>query len=316
MNKEALLDSVNSYLAIKEVLGFKVYSTKILLMDFVDYVSKLNFSGFISAQIAIDWACVSSKKRGIAGQTARLSQVRGFLFFLKASFPETEIPSHNLLATVRRQSPYLFTQEQINQLLNATLRMKPQDSLRPILWYTLIGLLASTGLRIGEALRLKISDVNLDNDPAYLRIVETKFRKSRLVPLHPTTTQKLKQYVKQRQKLGYNALSDFFFVSEKGTCLDKSCVWLSFRRLTKRLGMLPNQGGRYPSLHSLRHSFAIERLRQWYILGMDVQKMIANLSVYLGHVKPQDSYWYLTATPELLLAASERFLTYQEGSKN
>ena len=312
MNKNDLQRSLDSYLAIREALGFKMHTTRILLTDFVDYLYTNNISGPIRAQVAIDWATSGSTTRGPGGQAARLSQVRGFLSFLRASAPETEIPDQRLLASTRRPLPYLFTSTEIAKLLEGAAKMRPQDSLRPILWQTLLGLLASTGLRVGEALRLKISDVLLQADPPHLRIIETKFRKSRLVPLHPATAQHLRHYQEQRKRLGYDALSDSFFISESGKALNHTCVWLSFRRLTRRLGILPPDGSRNPCLQCLRHTFAVERLREWYRLGVDVQALIPNLSVYLGHLRPQETYWHLTATPELLTAAAEKFQRYAE----
>lgn len=310
MTKDDLQRRLDSYLAIRDALGFRMQPTRILLMDFVQYLNGLNLTGPIRAQAAIDWATSGSVTRGPGGQAARLSQVRGFLAFLRASFPDTEVPDHHLLARSRRPMPYLFTAADIIRLLEATVTMRPRHSLRPLLWRTLIGLLASTGLRVSEALRLKIGDLMLEADPPHLRIVETKFRKSRLVPLHPTTADRLQQFAQQRRQLGYNALSDFFLMSELGQGLARSCVWLSFRRLTHRLGILPRDGGRHPSLGCLRHTFAVERLREWYRDGVDVQAMIPNLSVYLGHLRPEESYWYLTATPELLATAAERFQRY------
>lgn len=312
MNKDNLQRSLDSYLAIREALGFRMHTTRILLTDFVEYLCTHNISGPIRAQVTIDWATSGSTTRGPGGQAARLSQVRGFLSFLRASVPETEIPDQRLLASARRSLPYLFTSIEIAQLLEGAMKMRPQGSLRPILWQTLLGLLASTGLRVGEALRLKIGDVLLQADPPHLRIVETKFRKSRLVPLHLTTAQQLRHYEEQRKRLGYNALSDSFFISEHGKALDHTSVWLSFRRLTRRLGILPRDGSRNPCLQCLRHTFAVERLREWYRLGMDVQALIPNLSVYLGHLRPEETYWYLTATPELLTAAAEKFQRYAE----
>jgi integrase/recombinase XerD len=312
MNKDGLQRNLDSYLAIREALGFRMHATRVLLKDFVEYLCAHNLSGPIRAQMAIDWATSGSATRGAGGQAARLSLTRGFLSFLRASAPETEVPDRNLLAAARRPLPFLFTPAEIAQLLDGALQMQPRNSLRPLLWQTLIGLLASTGLRVSEALRLKIGEVMLDTDPPYLRIVETKFRKSRLVPLHPTTAQQLCHYAGQRKYLGYVALSDIFFSSEKGKALGQSSAWLSFRRLTKRLGILPRQGGRHPSMHCLRHTFAVERLRQWYRLGVDVQAMMPNLSVYLGHLSPKESYWYLTATPELLTTAAAAFRRYTE----
>jgi integrase len=174
---------------------------------------------------------------------------------------------------------------------------------------TLLGLLASTGLRIGEAIRLTMDDVRLDDRPAHLRVLESKFRKSRLVPVDPTTAAALADYVRRRHKLGYHALSESFFVNERGAPLDAGVLGCWFGKLTGKAGLRPIQeGARRPSLHSFRHSFAVRRLRTWHEAGLDVQALLPTLSVYLGHVRPEDTYWYLTATPDLLRAAGARFV--------
>jgi integrase len=167
--------------------------------------------------------------------------------------------------------------------------------------------MVSTGIRVGEAIRLKCSDVDLEVDHPHLRIIESKFGKSRLVPLHATTAEKLKQYVRLRTRLGYSARSDAFFVSERGAHLNYGCLVQWFIRITRRLGMFPSDGRRTPTLHGLRHHFAIERLVSWSREGLCIQDLAPQLSVYLGHVKPQQSYWYLTATPELLRVAGDSF---------
>jgi integrase len=312
MNLTELRQCLDSYLAIKEALGFKIQPTRILLHDFLRFVENRGISEPLRAQIAVDWACDASSARGASGQVQRLSLVRGFLSFLRSIEPETEVPDHKLLTGSRRPTPYLFTPAQIIQLLNEASRMKPAGSLRPHLWQALIGLLASTGLRVGEAIRLKVDDLKLEADPPYLLVSETKYRKSRLVPLHPTSAMQLRRYAEKRRELGYDTLSDHFFVSERGNPLGQDTLWLTFKRMTQRLGMHPTDGRRRPTFHSLRHGFAVERLRGWYCAGVDVHAMLPNLSVYLGHLRPQDSYWYLTATPELLNAAGERFRQYAE----
>lgn len=313
MNKDELQRYLETYIAIRGTLGYRTHITEILLKDFVDYVVEHLSSGPIRTQLAIDWACSGSTTRGPSGQSSRLSQVRGFLSFLRAAAPDTEVPDHRMLATSRRPIPYLFTQAEINRLLEGAMRMSPRNSLRPLLWHTLIGLLASTGLRIGKTLRLKESDVRLDSNPPHLLIAETKFNKTRLVPLHPSTAEKLRLYAVQRKALGYDTLSDYFFISETGKALYPHTVWRSFRRLTKRLGMSLPKNGRRPSIHCLRHTFAVERLLEWYRAGIDVRAAAPNLSVYLGHIGIEESYWYLTATPELLGVAAERFQRYAEG---
>jgi integrase/recombinase XerD len=173
-----------------------------------------------------------------------------------------------------------------------------------------LGLLASTGLRVGEALRLQIDQVKLDLDLPQLHILETKFHKSRVVPLHPSTATHLRHYQAQRARLHYDGLSEAFFVSERGRYLHHRALHDWFTRLCQRLAIAPTHGERAPCLTSFRHTFAVTRMQQWYQQGRDVQALLPHLSVYLGHVHPQDSYWYLTAVPELLSAAAHQFEAY------
>jgi integrase len=174
----------------------------------------------------------------------------------------------------------------------------------------LLGLLASTGLRVGEAVRLTVSDLQLSATPPRLLVRHTKFDKSRWVPLHPTTAARLDEYLGQRRKLAYDALSDSFFVSEKGTALRISSLGRWFGQVVVRVGLWPEKGKRWPSLRSFRHTFAVRRLRVWYEEGADLTTLLPHLSVYLGHVSPEETYWYLTATPELLSLAAQRFCRY------
>jgi integrase/recombinase XerD len=236
--------------------------------------------------------------------------VRGFLAYLRATLPATEVPPHDVVASARRPTPYLLTTRQIQMLMQAAQEAGPQGALRPHTLATVIGLLASTGLRVGEALRLTMADMHLESVPPFLHIRETKFHKSRLVPLHLSTVHQLRQYMAVRATLRYDALSDVVFVSEKGHMLRHQTLGDWFGALCGRLRIEPRDDGRRPSLHALRHRFAIERIRQWYRDGCDVQALLPNLSVYLGHLRPQESYWYLTATPELLTEAAARFQRY------
>jgi integrase/recombinase XerD len=164
--------------------------------------------------------------------------------------------------------------------------------------------------RIGEALRLKITDLCLEYDPLHLRILQTKFHKSRLVPLHPTTAANLRLYAQRRTQLGYAGLSDAFFVSERGTHLKYLPLQRWLARTAPQLEWRPTDERRRPSWHSLRHTFAVRRLTTWSQAGADVQSLAPYLSIYLGHVSPEESYWYLSATPELLGAAAESFQRY------
>jgi integrase/recombinase XerD len=307
MNTDFLDTQLLAYLSLREALGFQMHAEKRLLPAFVAYVKAQPNSTPIQAQMALAWACQESTCRGPSGAARRLSMARGFLRYLQASVPDTEVPVPGLLPTPRRPKPFLFTPTQITALLEAAHASRPRGSLRPHTLASLLGLLASTGLRVGEAIRLQIDQVKLDLDPPQLHILETKFHKSRIVPLHPSTAECLRHYHEQRAHLRYDGLSKALFVSEQGRHLQYRTLHDWFARLCQRLAIAPPAGGRQPCLMSFRHTFAVTRMQRWYQQGVDVQALLPHLSVYLGHVHPQESYWYLTAVPELLSAAAHRF---------
>ncbi len=317
MNAGFLDTQLTAYLGLRTALGFQLHAARLLLPEFVAYLQARDLTEPVRAQVALDWACVGSARRGPGGSARRLSIARGFLSYLRASLPQTEVPAHGLLPTPRRRKPYIFSPAQVTALSVAARESRPRGSLRPHTLATLIGLLVSTGLRSGEAIRLTIADVMLDLDPPQLHIRQTKFGKSRIVPLHPSTAEQLRGYATERAELGYDALSPAFFVAEQGQALGYRAVHAWFLRLCRRLALKAPEGGRGPCLTSFRHTFAVTRLQRWYQHGLDVQALLPHLSVYLGHVRPQESYWYLTAVPELLGAAAERFRTYAiEGGRH
>ncbi len=312
MNPLDLQSRLDAYLAIREALGIPIRPSRLLLQDFVRYLAQHADAEPIRARLAVDWACSTSATRGVSGQSSRLSLARGFLMHLKASLPETEVPDSNLICVPRRPHPYLFAAAEIIRVLAAAGRLSPRGSLRPCTHQTLFGLLACTGLRPSEAIKLLVSDVQLDETVPRLLIHHAKFQKSRWVPLHPTAAEQLRGYAELRREMKYDGLSDMFFISEQGRPLDYNVLQRTFRRLIRRLGLSPRPGQRRPTLHSFRHTFAVERLRQWYEAGADARALLPNLSIYLGHVDPAATYWYLTATPELLGAAAQLFQRYAE----
>jgi integrase/recombinase XerD len=315
MSAAVLETHLVAYLSLREALGFQIRAEKLLLPEFVAFIQAQGITGPIRAHLALDWACQASAQRGASGAAQRLSIARGFLTYLQASMPDTEVPDHGLLPRPRRTNPYLFTPSQVTALFEAAQVRQPRGSLRPYTLATLIGLLASTGLRIGEAIRLQIGDVKLDRDPPQLHILETKFHKSRIVPLHPSTAAQLRLYGERRARWRYDALSEAFLVSEQGQPLRHQTLHAWFARLCRRLGFQPPEGARGPCLMSFRHTFAVTCVRRWYEQGQDVRALLPHLSVYLGHIRPQESYWYLTAVPELLSAAAQRFQTYVMGGR-
>jgi integrase len=301
---------LEAYLAIRDALGLTAGTRARLLRSFLDYTCGATAPGMpIRAMTAVAWACDHAPPGcGDAGKAHRLMIARGFLTYLSAVVPGTEVPAYGLLAGHRRRRPYILSDAEIEALTAAASTAPPRDGLRPTMLATLLGLLASTGLRIGEAIRLTMDDVRLDDRPAHLRVLESKFRKSRLVPVDPTTAAALAGYVRRRHDLGYHALSEIFFVNERGGSLDAGVLGCWFGKLTSKAGLRPiREGARRASLHSFRHSFAVRRLLAWHEAGLDVQALLPTLSVYLGHVRPEDTYWYLTATPDLLRVAGSRF---------
>lgn len=258
MNPGDLLLHLEAYLALENALGFSVRARERLLRDFVAFVEVHNTTGTISSQIALDWACSVSARCGVSGRAARLSIARRFLFHLSAMVPGIEVPSASLLARPQRSKPFLFSTEEISRLLNAALSIGAQASLQPRTLSTLLGLLVSSGLRANEALNLEVSDVLLDLDPPQLEIRKTKFNKSRLVPIHETVANKLRQYAELRHRLNYETLSDYFFVSKQGGRIRYKALYSAFQKLVSGLGIQAREGSRSPSLHSFRHGFCCE----------------------------------------------------------
>ena len=312
MNADFLDTQLVAYLSLRQALGFQMQAEKVLLREFIAFVQTQESTGPIRAQVALEWACQESIRRGPGGAARRLSIARGFLSYLQASAPDTEVPAPGLLPAPQRPKPFLFTPTQITVLLEGAQASGPQGSLRPHTLSCFLGLLASTGLRVGEAIRLQINQVKLELDPPQLHILATKFHKSRIVPLHPSTAERLRQYHERRAHLHYDALSDAFLVSEQGQHLKYRALYDWFTRLCQRLAIQPIAGRRPPCLSAFRHTFAVTRMQRWYEQGLDVQALLPHLSVYLGHVHPQESYWYLTSVPELLSTAANRFETFAQ----
>src|SRR5215813_240992 len=209
-------------------------------------------------------------------------------------------------------SPYLFSPADLRRLLEAARHLSSRSAWAATTYPTLLGLLASCGLRVGEALRLQLHDVALETTLPHLQIRHTKFRKTRLVALHPTTVEHLRHYADLRQRFGKARGATSFFVSDRGSPLSYDLVQAIFHRLVQELALKPTAGQRRPTLHSLRHTFTVQRLLLWARQGLAVQDWVPHLAVYLGHRRPEDSYWYLTATPELLETAAVAFEQYVE----
>lgn len=298
-----LTKAIHDYLALRRSLGFKLRSAGKLLTKFALFMEQQN-ADVITIQLALEWA-----QQPINAQPAlwaqRLSYVRCFARHHAASDPKTEIPSPSLLPfRAARAHPYLYTSEEIEGLLERALELSPRLELRRWTFHTLLGLLSVTGLRVGEALRLKLDDVDLDS--GVLTVRGTKFGKSRLVPIHASTQDALANYRMRRANHLGDSDSTYFFVTGTGNPVDGADVRRVFYRLSRQTGLRGIHDSHGPRLHDFRHRFAVETLLGWYRTGEDVERRLPVLSTYLGHVHVSDTYWYLSAHPELMTLAMNR----------
>lgn len=295
-----LAEAVHEYLALRRALGFKLRRATWLLPQFVSYL-QAHGSAVITTALALRWARLPSD---ITPEwlAVRLGVVRRFAEHHRAFDPRTEVPPAGLLLyRTERRTPHLYADSEIAALMRQA-RCLP-DPLLSATYTTLIGLLAATGMRVGEALALDHHDV--DWRRALVTVRDGKFRKSREVLLHHTTLAALHDYAVRRDHLRPHRFAPTFFLSSKGTPVRYQNFHRVFFRFVRRLG-LTHRPGRPPHIHDLRHTFAVRTLRDAYAAGVDVEARMPALSTYLGHVDPTTTYWYLTATPELLALAGER----------
>jgi integrase/recombinase XerD len=298
-----LTKAIHDYLALRRNLGFKLRDAGMVLAKFAVFMEQQN-AECITTQRVLEWA-----QQPINAQPAlwaqRLSYVRCFARHHIASDPKTEIPAPGLLPfRPQRANPYLYSDEEIKRLLEAALTLSPVMELRRWTFHVLLGLLSVTGLRVGEALRLKLDDVDLDN--GVLTVRGTKFGKSRLVPIHVSTREVLADYGSRRARLLGERDAAHFFVTQTGHQLDGGDVRRVFYRLSRQIGLRAVNDSHGPRLHDLRHRFAVETLLGWYRSGQDVERRLPVLSTYLGHVHVSDTYWYLSAHPALMNLAMNR----------
>ena len=295
----AWTEAVREYLALRRGLGFELKQAGGDLADFACFLKRQAIN-HITVSIALKWAQRSPRS------AQRLSFVRSFARYYRAIDPRTQIPPDGLLPfRPRRAQPYLYTDGQIRALLVAALRLSSDDPLRRWTFHALYGLLAVSGLRISEALALRLADVDLQ--AGMLTVRKAKFGQSRLVPLHASTKQVLLDYRARRHRSpAGRAASDFFFVSKVGTRLSDSVVRTTFHQLSRQTGLRGPSDRHGPRLHDFRHRFAVETLIRWYRSGVDPDRRMQVLSTYLGHIHVADTYWYLTACPALMASAMQR----------
>ena len=304
----ALRDAAADYLRMRRALGYKLEIQGLLLGGFVSHLEEIDATT-VTIENAVAWA-TSPAGADPSYWAGRLSVARQFARHLQTIDPACEVPPARLLPyRSRRAIPYLYEPAEITALLNAAGQLQP-----PLLaanYQTLIGLLSVTGLRLGEAIRLDCADV--DDRHRLLRILDSKFGKSREVVLHESTMHALSDYGQLRDQRFPQPRCEAFLVSLRGTRLRATCIHHMFARLVRTAGLTPRSPGCRPRLHDLRHGFAVRTLLEWHRDGLDVQARLPLLSTYLGHVNPASTFWYLTAAPELLALVADRLDSTLEG---
>jgi integrase len=309
-----LSQSLDDYLKLRRALGFKLRDAEWCLRGFLGFLEDEGAKS-ITTELALRWA-----RRPPTGEpftwAQRLRHIRLFAAWYRARDPRTEVPDAGLLAaSALRKPPFIFSQQQIANVVREAEKLPCKRGMRSSTFSTMFGLLAVAGLRISEAIALDRSDVDLQ--AGLLTIRNTKFNKTRLVPLSKSAIEALLRYAKQRDQTLPAVTTPAFFVSERGWRVTDWATRYNFAKVSRAAGLrAPVEGyrhGRGPRVHDLRHSFAARTMVAWYRAGVDVERELPKLSAYLGHAHVNDTYWYIEAVPELLQLATERVTAQPAG---
>ena len=293
-----LSQAIDYYLALRRRLGFSLEREGAQLLALGRYVQKSGHAGPLTIELMVRWA-QSSPKASQRQQARRLEIARRFAQFWAGFAPATEVPSPALLgSSASRRRAHIYSAQQMGNLLQAASQLPGPPAWRGLTFQTLLGLLACTGMRISEALQLQGRD--LDQAHSLLHLRHTKGGQSRQLILHPSALAALQRYDRKRPARHPDSA---FFSLRSGQPLGYDTVQEVFCQLRQRLGW-PIPGWR---LHDLRHTFAVNCLLGWYRQGADVDQKMLALSTYLGHARPQDTYWYLSAVPELMALVQARW---------
>jgi integrase len=302
-------DRVDAYLSHRRSFGFSLVPESFYLPQFARFAEQQHAPRF-TVQLAIDWACTSKRQTPIT-RAYRIVRLRGFARYCQKFDAEGEIPPIGLFGRTRRRLvPHIYTEQELVQLVDATSKLRPSDGLRPLTYRTLYGLLASCGLRIGEAIHLTRTDVDLDC--GVISVSGAKRHKSRFVPLHPSAVRALQNYAHQRDRKVPSPHSDAFFLLDNGKPPSRPRICCTLQRLADELGWKPR--GDYPRhrVQDFRHTFIVRNVLRALAEGGDVDRVVLALSTYVGHNDVADTYWYVTCIPELMAIAGERFHDYSK----
>ncbi len=304
-------DKVAKYLEYRRSLGFTLTSEQTLLNDFANFATRKHDLEYLTVELAAAWARASKRLSPITW-AHRIEVIRPFAKYLRRLDERTQIPQRDLFGpSHRRLVPHIYTEKELFELLDATSELLPLCGLRPAACKAIFGLLASTGLRSSEAVNLTRAD--FDRRLHVLHIRQAKFHKERWVPIHPSVSRALCSYEKLRDQIVSNPRSEHLFLLDNGKPVNRRGVNYALRHLCEILGWKPRGDHKYHRLHDFRHTFIVRRVLRNYQTESTPDEAVVSLSTYVGHAKVADTYWYFTATPELLSIAAKRFHTYFQG---
>ena len=299
---------VDRYLEDRRKLGYSLTIDGRVLQGFAAFADAKNTPPRLSLPVVLEWASLAPSGSEIA-IARRIAIVRAFSLYLHTLDPSSAvIPREQVGRTHRRLPPYIYSQSDILACLNSASQLLPAYGIRPLTIRTLLGLLVSSGLRPGEAVRLRTEDVNLD--AGELTINQSKNWRRRSIPIDHSTREMLGMYRSTRDLFAPLKHSDSFFLMDDGCGLNIRAADHAFKVIRRQVGLHRKFNGRFPRLYDFRHTFVCRRVPSWYEAGVEVDPLIPILSCYLGHKKIQDTYWDITATPELMEAAAQRFTAY------
>ena len=317
MNMHITMEThAENYLNERRRLGFGLRNPGYAVISFARYIDALNSQEPLTVEIMADWARQDKGNSDKPSTWARrLKNLRSFCRYLQQFEPRTEVPDDSIFGRIgQRLAPHIYSEQEIIDLLAAARRLGPSPGLRGVTYETLFGLIASTGLRVSEAVHLLDTDVDLKC--GMLTIRQTKFAKSRQVPMHPSTTEALRQYRSQRNSTIEVIDETPFFVGTRGQLLGHG---LSLRQVSRvfiglrdHLGWINRGAHDGPRIHDLRHTFVVRRVMLWHAQGVDVDQQMLALSTYVGHAMVTNTYWYLTGVPELMAVAAEKFEAFTQ----
>lgn len=301
-----LQDVMRRYLQERRQLGFALAAPATELMRFAHFADSRGHQGPLTRELQIEWARQHVRRTSTVTAPRRLEVLRPFTAYYRQFEPGTEVlPKGTLGRSHRRLAPHIYTEAEVLELLRCADGLEPSGGLRPLLYRTLFGLIAAVGLRLSEALKLRLEDVDLD--AATIRVRETKFHKSRCLPIDATVVDALREYRRARDQQSAPDATAPFFVSRTGGFLPKRTVQCVFACMRRRLQWRARGDHANPRIHDLRHSFVVRRIQRWRETGVSIDHAMFWLCTYLGHTKISDTYWYLTGVPELMEIVGAKF---------